>query len=96
MGHAPIAFISSTSEDLKQHREQASGFMPWMVEYFPADESPPSLAACVECIERTEVVIALVAHRYGWVPGDAENPDAAHWILSPCRCERYGAITVSG
>src|SRR6516225_4944268 len=82
MAHAPIVFISSTSDDLKQHREQAaraaqaSGFFPLMMEYFPADGSQPSLAGCLEQVAKAEVVIALVAHRYGWVPEDARNADA--------------------
>src|SRR3954451_24373841 len=82
MAHAPIAFISSTSEDLKEHREQAaraaqaSGFFPLMMEYFPADGSKPSLAACLEHVDKAEVVITVVAHRYGWVPEEACNSDA--------------------
>lgn len=41
MAHVPIVFISSTSDDLKDHREQAasaaraSGFFPLVMEYFP-------------------------------------------------------------
>ena len=82
MAHAPIAFISSTSDDLPQHREQAaraaqaSGFMPLMMEYFPAGGSKPSLAACIEQVAKAEVVITLVAHRYGWVPSEECNTEA--------------------
>ena len=47
-----------------------------MMEYFPADGSQPSLAAYLEQVAKAEVVIALVAHRYGWVPEDASNTDA--------------------
>jgi VWFA-related protein len=79
MPDAPIVFISSTSEDLKLHREQAAraanamGFFPLMMEYFPADGSKLSLAACLEHVDRAKVVVALVAHRYGWVPDDPSN-----------------------
>ncbi|MDZ4797409.1 MAG: SUMF1/EgtB/PvdO family nonheme iron enzyme [Bryobacteraceae bacterium] len=79
---APIAFISSTSDDLKQHREQAaraaqaSGFFPLMMEYFPSDGSQPSLDVCLSHVARAEVAIVLVAHRYGWVPEGSSNPDA--------------------
>jgi hypothetical protein len=46
--HDPVVFISSTSEDLKEHREQAakaalaSGFSPRMMEYFPASGQAPT------------------------------------------------------
>lgn len=52
MAHDPVVFISSTSDDLKDHREQAakaalaSGFAPRMMEYFPASGHQPSLQAC--------------------------------------------------
>jgi len=82
MAHVPIVFISSTSDDLKDHREQAasaaraSGFFPLMMEYFPASGHAPSLPACLEKVAEAEVVVVLVAHRYGWVPDDPSNPDA--------------------
>src|SRR5271165_2038924 len=82
MANAPIVFISSTSDDLKDHREQAasaaraSGFFPLMMEYFPASGHKPTLAGCLEKVDEAEVVVVLVAHRYGWVPDDPENPDA--------------------
>src|ERR1019366_1179395 len=82
MAHDPVVFISSTSEDLKEHREQAakaalaSGFAPRMMEYFPASGHAPSLPACLEKVAEAEVVVVLGAHRYGWVPDDPSNPDA--------------------
>jgi len=82
MAHDPVVFISSTSDDLKDHREQAakaalaSGFSPRMMEYFPASGHAPSLPACLEKVAEAEVVVVLVAHRYGWVPDDPSNPDA--------------------
>ena len=82
MAHDPVVFISSTSDDLKEHREQAakaaraSGFSPRMMEYFPASGYAPSLHACLEKVGEAEVVVVLVAHRYGWVPDDPANPGA--------------------
>ena len=82
MAHDPVVFISSTSDDLKEHREQAakaasaSGFSPRMMEYFPASGHKPTLAACLDKVAEAEVVVVLVAHRYGWVPDGPENPDA--------------------
>src|ERR1017187_6032527 len=81
MAHDPVVFISSTSEDLKEHRKQAaeaarnSGFSPRWMEDFPAGHTP-TLPACLKMVEQAEVVVVLVAHRYGWVPDDPENRDA--------------------
>jgi formylglycine-generating enzyme required for sulfatase activity len=97
MAHDPGVFISSTSDDLKEHREQAakaalaSGFSPHMMEYFPASGHAPSLPACLEEVARAEVVVALVAHRYGWVPDAPENPDkkSITWL----ECEHARRVT---
>src|ERR1039457_6693722 len=81
MAHDPVVFISSTSDDLKEHREQAfkaavaSGFSPRMKEYFPASGHAKSLQACRELVAQAEVVVEIVAHRYGWVPDGPQNPD---------------------
>jgi formylglycine-generating enzyme required for sulfatase activity len=56
-----------------------------MMEYFPADGSQPSLAACLEQVAKAELVIALVAHRYGWVPDDPCN--AAAKSITWLECE---------
>jgi hypothetical protein len=82
MAHDPVVFISSTSDDLREHREQAakaaaaSGFSPRMMEYFPASGHAPTLAACLQKVAEAEVVVMIVAHRYGWVPDDPKNPEA--------------------
>jgi formylglycine-generating enzyme required for sulfatase activity len=81
MTHDPVVFISSTFDDLKEHREQvakaawANGFSPRMIEDFPATGHARSLQYCLEKVDEAEVVVVLVAHRYGWVPEDASNPD---------------------
>jgi formylglycine-generating enzyme required for sulfatase activity len=97
MAHDPVVFISSTSDDLKEHREQAakaalaSGFAPRMMEYFPASGHAPSLPACLEKVAEAEVVVVLVAHRYGWVPDAAENPEkkSITWL----ECEHAWRVT---
>ena len=78
----PVVFISSTSEDLKDYREKArdaallAGFMPRMMEYFAASGSNPPLRACLEKVSGSpieppaDVLVLIVAHRYGWVPRD--------------------------
>jgi formylglycine-generating enzyme required for sulfatase activity len=97
MAHDPVVFISSTSEDLKEYREQAAkaalatGFSPRMMEYFPANGRIPSLSACLEMVAEAEVVIVIVAHRYGWVPEDPANTDAKSitWL----ECEHAWRVT---
>ena len=70
----PIVFVSSTAEDLKAHREQvreailALGLLPRMQEYFPASGSHPSYDKCMELVGGSDVVVAVIAHRYGWIP----------------------------
>ena len=97
MAHDPVVFISSTSDDLKEHRElaaraaKANGFSPRMMEYFPASGHAPTLAACREKVAEAEVVVVLVAHRYGWVPDGPENPDkkSITWL----ECEHAWKVT---
>jgi hypothetical protein len=92
MAYDPVVFISSTSDDLKDYREQAakaavaSGFAPRMMEYFPASGHLPTLPACLEKVAEAEVVVVIVAHRYGWVPDDPANPDAKSitWLEYDC------------
>ena len=81
MAGRPIVFISSTLEDLKEHREQAgkaaeaSGFAPSRMEYWSAS-GRPSLPECLKKVDEAEAVVVIVAHRYGWAPDDPSNPDA--------------------
>src|SRR5580658_1234314 len=95
MGYDPVVFISSTSEDLKEHREmavqaaRASGFSPRAMEYFPASGHLPALAACLEKVDEAEVVVVLVAHRYGWVPDHASNSDRKSITWLECDHARH-------
>ena len=78
----PTVFISSTSEDLKPYREAArdaaikAGFLPRMMEYFTAGGARRPLAECLKSVSGSEteaasdVLVVIVAHRYGWVPKD--------------------------
>ena len=84
---APIVFISSTIEDLEEHRGKARdainqvGFVPRMKEYFAARGDKPPLAVCLEKVSGSateppaDVVVLIVAHRYGWVPEDQPGSD---------------------
>ncbi len=93
----PIVFISSTSEDLKEYRARAkeaaiqAGFLPRMMEYFGADGQHVPLEACLKRISGTEtelpadVLVVLVAHRYGWVPPD--QPGGERKSITWMECE---------
>jgi hypothetical protein len=71
---APNVFISSTSEDLKEYRERAmkaavaAELRPVMNEDFEASGARTPLAECMARVGRCDVLVAIVAHRYGWKP----------------------------
>ena len=70
----PVVFISSTVEDLKPFRTAAreaatrARFLPEMQEYFVASGDKPPLDECLARVSKADVVVVIVAHRYGWVP----------------------------
>ena len=88
-----VVFVSSTSEDLKEHREAArdaaisAGFLPVLMEYFPSGKKPP-LTACLAKVDEADVVVAIVGHRYGWVPRDQGGHD--HKSITWLECEHAG------
>ena len=69
----PQVFISSTYEDLQNFRAAArdaaekADFKPVMMEYFAAGGNPP-LSTCLEKVQPCDLLIVIVAHRYGWIP----------------------------
>jgi len=77
-----VVFISSTCEDLKRtrHREAArdaalgAGLYPDMQEYWAARDNRP-LKQCLEKVESADVLVVIVAYRFGWVPRDQAEPD---------------------
>ena len=85
-------FVSSTSEDLKPHREAArdaavgADFRLRMMEYFVAGGDRPPLAACLAKVSEADVLCVLVAHRYGWVPPD--QPAGGNKSITWLECER--------
>ena len=88
----PKVFISSTREDLEPYRTAARdaaiqvGFQPVMMEYFTAQGKRPPYPACMAKVEECDVLVAIVAHRYGWVPSDQPPPGGKSitWL----ECER--------
>src|SRR5205814_1225918 len=93
-------FISSTSEDLKLFREAArdaairAGFEPVMMEYFNAQGEHAPYKACMEKVVGCDVVVAIVAHRYGWAPPDQPGPKANRTkSITWLECERARKLT---
>ena len=74
MANAPTVFISSTSEDLKDYRRAArdaavkSKFLLEWMEDFDASGHRPPLDECLAKVAAANVVVVIVAYRYGWVP----------------------------
>ncbi len=72
----PKVFISSTKEDLEMYRTAAqeaaieAGFLPIMMDYFAAQGQQSPYPACMEKVEPCDVLVVIVAHRYGWIPQD--------------------------
>ena len=86
----PVVFISSTSEDLTEHRAAAedaaklAGFRLEMMEYFGAS-GRPSMQECLARVSCADVVVVITAHRYGWVP--EEQPDDDDKSITWLECE---------
>lgn len=80
-------FISSTSEDLHEYREAAEQAVKraWhdaeLFEHWPASANKP-LDQCLARVEQADLVIVIVAHRYGWVPDGEEKS------ITRLECER--------
>ena len=91
-GQAAKVLVSSTSEDLKDYREAASkaalaaGMLPVMMEYFAASGDKPPLSACLDKVSQADVLIVIVAHRYGWVP--PRQGKARHKSITWLECEQ--------
>ena len=92
----PIVFISSTCEDLKKtgHRDAAkdaasiAGFLPQMQEYWGASGDLP-LEACMEKVDKADVLVVIVAYRFGWIPqGQEEKEPDRQKSISWLECER--------
>ena len=88
----PVVFISSTSKDLPEHRQAAAraarqaGFEALMMEDFEAQTLKPPYLACMEKVRSCDVLVAILAHRYGWVPQD--QPDKQGKSITWLECEQ--------
>ncbi len=81
-------FLSSTSTDLEEYRKQVQhalermSFQTTRMEAFVAKPETP-LKECVRLAAEADLLVVIVAHRYGWVPtteegqGICQNPAGA-------------------
>ena len=66
-------FVSSTYLDNKKRRKvvrdaiRAAGMNPIGMEYFTA-KTRPTVEACLESVEQSDVLVGIIAWRYGWIP----------------------------
>ncbi len=74
-------FISSTNHDLEAYRKEAAmaahaaGLNADMQENWTAEDHPP-LDVCLQRVRDADLLVVVVAHRYGWVPEDEKrNPE---------------------
>jgi hypothetical protein len=85
-------FVSSTAEDLRPHREAARDaaikcdMLPIMMDYFVASGEHPPLEACMRKVSEADLLVVLVAHRYGWVPTEQEGD--LHKSITWLECEQ--------
>ncbi|RQW04557.1 DUF4062 domain-containing protein, partial [candidate division KSB1 bacterium] len=78
----PVVFISSTVEDLRPYRAAAKEAVSTarcqlrMMEYFAAEGKNPPLSECMRHIDECDVLVVIVANRYGWIPKEQEKGEA--------------------
>lgn len=102
MSNTPVVHITSTSEDLREYRNAArdaalrARFIPTIMEYFAAGGNPP-LDVCLQKISGSgdgptiDILIVIVAHRYGWVPNEIKgNNKSITWL----ECEEAAKLNI--
>lgn len=83
----PRVFVSSTSIDLRLHRQAvreaavAEGFAPVMMEHFGA-VAESTVRACCDFVQSCDLVVALVAFRRGWVPSADQGGDGVRSVTA--------------
>ncbi len=77
--------ISSTSEDLAEHRARVSATLQRLaqqtigMEVFGAEPDSP-VDVCKRKVDEADLVVLIVAHRYGWVPRPEDGGDGVRSI----------------
>jgi len=87
----PKAFISSTVDDLTEYRTAVRdaatrlGFFPVLSDNFNASGARP-LDECLAKVDECDVLVVIVAHRYGWIPDN--QPGKGRKSITWLECER--------
>jgi hypothetical protein len=74
------AMISSTVRDLPEYRETVkeaclkTGAFPVMMDHLPAN-ADDAITASLKMVDDADIYLGIFAHRYGYIPKDARNPD---------------------
>ncbi len=77
----PTVFVSSTSEDLHSYRQAAKDVIldlhwhPEMMEHFRTEGRAGIVEACTKRVENSDLVLAILGWRFGWVPGPEAGGD---------------------
>src|SRR5215475_14785461 len=83
----PTVFISSTRADLGSYRAAAqdaarkAGFEPIVIEGFEAEARPP-VKVDLDRVATADVLVVIVAHRYGWIPNPDDSRASRGWNAS--------------
>lgn len=83
-------FISSTIEDLQLYRDKAeeavirAGCTPTLLKYFGPSGRPP-LRECLDQVAQADLLVVIIAYRYGWVPDD--RPTKKRKSITWLECE---------
>ena len=78
MTAVPRVMLSSTSIDLPHYREAArdaclaADALPLMMEHLPASDAD-ALRVSMEMVDRCDIYVGILAHRYGYVPAGSEK-----------------------
>ncbi|MEM9387851.1 MAG: SUMF1/EgtB/PvdO family nonheme iron enzyme [Pseudomonadota bacterium] len=86
----PSVFVSATHEDLEDFRRAASNGVlaaqahPSKTSLWPAQGKKTSYEICLDEVRKCDVLVVIVAHRYGWEPeqqaGAAEARKSMVWL----------------
>lgn len=86
-------YISSTFEDLQEHRARVSaalrklGHTDVAMEHYGAESRRP-LARCLADVRASDLYVGVFAGRYGYVPPGSERSITEHEFREAQRCER--------
>ncbi len=94
-------FVSYTARDLEAHADIVSDVvrrLEWVAidHKYWSPSGRPSVSECTSQVESCQILVVLVAHRYGWVPSvdqDGDGEKSITWIeVDHARCHGLEVI----